>query len=154
MQAQGYANLHLLSKSGASDEAVTRRLITPFINGWTDSTGHVHKATNPNIAEATILVAVENARTARAASLAPQPALAGPIVPAFGLPPSTPSAHAVPKFFEPGVFQGLLDDWETATVPRRTFPKQLLAGAESTLARLHHELTVSRLYTPAARRSY
>ena len=145
---QGYTNLHLLSKAGASDDAVTKRLIKPFIDGWEDDAGVTHTATNPNIAEASILIAVENARTVRAASLAPLPALAGSIVPAFGPPAPSPSAHAVPKFFEPGVFQALLDDWETATVPRRTFPKQLLAGAESTLARLHHELTVSRLYTP------
>ena len=145
---QGYTNLHLLSKAGSSDDAVTKRLIKPFIDGWVDSANVTHTATNANIAEATILIAVENARNARAASFAPPAAGTGAIVPVFTATPTPPAANSVPKNFEPGVYQQLLDDWETAVTPRRIFPKQLLAGAESTLARLHHERSVSRLYTP------
>ena len=89
---QGYTNLHLLSKAGSSDEAVTKRLIKPFIDGWVDSEKVTHTATNANIAEATILIAVENARNARAASFAPPAAGLGAIVPVVTAVPTPPAA--------------------------------------------------------------
>jgi hypothetical protein len=145
--ARGYRTVSLLSKTGADDAAVKTKLVDPYIAGWTDTQGTVHKATNPDIAEATLIVAAEDARVSRARMIT-TPASQPPPAAAPAAAQTRPSAYAVPTQLEPGQLQKMVDKWETATVPRRKFPLHLIEGADHTLARLHHEHTVSRQYTP------
>ena len=59
------------------------------------------------------------------------------------------SPDVVPKALPPGVYASLLEDYNKVLVDgeRRHFPEKTLLGAERTLARMHHEHQVSKLYT-------
>ena len=148
IKARGYTHTSLLNKAGVDDKAVLDRLVTPFITGWTDpADGKVHKAGSPDIAEATILVACEDARVRRALATS-APLQLGGGAPLASPQPAPPGTAVVPKQIDPGDVSKLKDAWETAVSPRRAFPMRLLEGADQTIARLHHEWTVSRLFTP------
>ena len=151
LKARGYVNAALLSKAGADDDAVIAKLVKPYAAGFTVSSVE-HKAADPDMAEASILVACEDARAQRAldvvkASTIPGSAAPQAVTSAAGQ-VTAPSANAVPKAIDPGTLQALIDKWETAVAPRRKFPMHLLEGADATLARIHHEWTVSRQFTP------
>ena len=58
----------------------------------------------------------------------------------------------VPKTLPAGVWANAIQNYESQQIGGcdRSFPTHELLGAESVLARIHHELTVSKLFTPVA----
>ena len=143
--ALGFQTLQTLSRAAQTSDRFVTRVVDPYIAGTTIA-GTEHKATrNAAITEAVLVVAFEEAQRWRATDLASSCPVAAPAAAgsASGAPLMKP-----PTTLQPGEFNKGVDDWQNKWVPARSFPSQLLLGADVVLGRLKHELRVSKNFTP------
>ena len=136
----------------AKDEAALERvLIQPLMSGWRNSEGGEIKLAEIEkpIAEAVLRHMWALCQQEWAAQQAPDPAVAPA---AASTTPATKSGgeEKVPKQLPSGVWAQLIRNYESQQIQGqdRTFPIQEVIGADQTLARIHHELHTSKLFTP------
>ena len=148
------ATLALLARDEPEFETI---LLQPLMTGWKKRNGDiisVNDAEKP-IARAILKHMWNLARTTWTAQQAAMSSML-PSTP----PPSTGTSAGttatkddkIPKTLPAGVWSAAIQRYEAQQIggADRTFPTQELLGAESVLARIHHELTVSKLFTPVS----
>ena len=99
------------------------------------------------VAEAATLAAWDLANTQRLKTIQAD-TVPAPVLSVYSL-PSSSTALAIPTL-RPGVWAEQILKFETQWNPPREFPVKVLLGSEAILARLLHEATVSRLFTPVS----
>ena len=148
------ATLALLAQDDGEFETI---VLQPLLTGWKTKTGAIIQLaeTEKPIAKAILKHMWNLARTSwrsqQAASLPTTSAAPDP----SALPATSGSAakdEKVPKTLPASVWTKAIQQYETQQIggADRTFPTHELLGAESVLARIHHELTVSKLFTPVS----
>jgi hypothetical protein len=144
--ALGNTKTSILATIATSTDKLTEIITTPFEEGK-DIGGTIHKlTTSPAVWRCVVQVAWENARAHRSKELSDM----GPVTPAASVPATSTSSkqHKPPKDLPPGVWSSQIRAWENKYTPPRTFPQELLIGAEAVLARIWWEHTESKAYTP------
>ena len=132
----------------ATDEADFKANITqPFLDGWTGRDETVHKRVDSDgdalLVSAQLLAAFRRAQAPRPPSRPDTP----PPAPLATVPPAATSARP-PTSLAPGEWRKQVEAFERAWNPPRVFPVKVILGAEAVLARLLHELNVTRMFTP------
>ena len=147
IKAKGFSNLALFSRSAISEELFVQKIVSPFVEG-VQIRGAEHKMSQDNDSDgiqAMFLVAWDDAKAARAASLQGTPGPASAAVPALS---ALPSEEKIPKLLKAGEWKTHIDIYEAKWTPARKFPENILLGAEAVLARMLHEKRSSRHFTP------
>ena len=143
LEARGLTTLRLLAHAAADESAFTEAIVAPFIAGFqVGDVDHKHDGDRVLIT-ALFTIAWTDARASGAppAQPAPPAALHAPALPAAG-PVKIPITLAM------GEWRSYVDRFEERWGGKRRFPVDVLLGAESVLARLLHELHVSKTFTP------
>eukprot|EP00435_Cladocopium_sp_Y103_P013637 s2457_g3.t1 len=143
------ATLALLAKD---EEGLDRTLIQPLLQGWTKADGSqltIPESDKP-IARAVLLHMWLLARQQWTASQnAMQPTSTAPqtTAPASA---STASEDKVPKTLPPGKWGAMVKEYQSKQIDGedRTFPTHEVLGAEAVLARVVHEVEISKNFTP------
>ena len=150
--AIGVKHINTMAAMAMTHEELDSRVINPFLNGWTDAASTEHKcASLHSVCRATITVTWESccdvrhqARSAILATTMSQTQYAH----SQGTQASASQPESkVPTALDPGVWQTQIRLYETSYSPERSFPQQLLIGAEKILARMMHEHLKSKQYT-------
>lgn len=139
----------------AQDELETV-LLQPLLTGWKTKAGSaitLAESEKP-IAKAILRHMWNLARSSWQAQLS----AARPAAPSAPDPATVTSSGSstkddkVPKTLPAGVWSKAIQAYESQQIGGcdRTFPTHELLGAESVLARIHHEITISKLFTPVA----
>ena len=146
--------LALIAKSADELQSV---LLEPLFAGWSDGTIRITVSQSEQpIAKAilTHMWSLAQHSWNHLMSASPPPVKAAPPV-ASPTTTSTTSTSAtgepkVPKSLPPGTWNALIKQYQSIQLEGRdrTFPVTELIGAESVLARMFHELTVSGQFTP------
>ena len=134
----------ILAACGSTEAEFHSLVVAPFLEGWKDGDS-VLKPTDDDalLTRAALTIAY------REACKAAFPANPPPILPApFPPPVPQPPNLKPPTTLGPDVWAARIADYENRWTPPREFPGHLLLGAESVLARLVHEASVTRVYTP------
>ena len=100
------------------------------------------------VAEATVLAAWDCANKVRLSELNQATPGIPTVVPSPGQSTSLPFLLSTPTTLRPGVWDEQVKKFENMWTPPRVFPQKFLIGSEVVLARLLHEATVARLFTP------
>ena len=150
--ALGIKHVNTMAAIALTHDELESRVISPFLAGWADATGAEHKCAGLHpVCRATFKVTWESCcdirRQARSAILATT----------F---PQTQYAHQngtqsqtcqpdsrIPTALDAGVWLTQIRQYEKSYSPERSFPQQLLIGAEKILARMMHEHLSSKQYT-------
>ncbi len=153
LHLRGLRTVASLALVAPDEETLARHIIDPLFSGWTQEgiTINVHRNEQP-IAKAIILHMWNLARASWSRHLAAQ------MMPSSSPPTATPSTttpatsttdHKAPKSLPPGVWSGLLRAYNSIQLAGedREFPVLQVLGAEVTIARMHHEHTVTSLYS-------
>ena len=142
------ATLALLAQSESELERV---LVQPLLNGWTkdDSTVLSLSENEKPIAKAVFLHMWQVARqywTKQMAASVPSPT----VTPAASAASSSSGESKVPKTLAPGKWTAMITAYQSQQLGGRdrVFPVNELLGTESVLARVVHELEVSKQFTP------
>ncbi len=147
------ATLALLAHDDGEFDSI---VLQPLLTGWKTKAGGViqlAEAEKP-IAKAILRHMWNLARTSWKSQQAAS--LPATLPPDPSTTTTTTSSHAkdekVPKTLPAGVRAKAIQHYESLQIGGcdRAFPTQELLGAESVLARIRHELTVSKLFTPVA----
>jgi len=149
LTARGFGNVRIFARAAPSPELFITRVFTPYVQGM-EIGGTMHKLDrDPVLAEASFVVAWEEAAAARTAEL--RHASEGAPLAALGPPgayyTTAPQARTQSTLL-PGDWQRQVDRWESQWTPKRTFPSKILQGSETVLARLLYEKDVTRQFTP------
>jgi hypothetical protein len=147
-QAKKILTVGTFALVAADKSELLDRVCEPFEKGWNDSVEN-HKLTfDPCVWQATVQAAWEDCRAARGAGqLAQLPVESQVGQPSAGLTSPPLTSSKAPTSLAPGVWTAQIRKWENSFVPARSFPQAQLIGAESVLARLFHERTVTQSYT-------
>ena len=146
LNAMGVTSVALMSRLGKDEDEFIEAVVQPFIAGTTINEVE-YKSTKLSVVTQSIMTVIwEDARAARTALTqsraipAPQSAVPGVV--------SQPDPEKVPKQLATGVWKRLVKEYNDRIPdhPRR-FPETQLLGAEEVLARLLHELNVSRQFS-------
>ena len=147
------ATLALLAQDDHELETV---LLQPLLTGWKTKAGSaitLAESEKP-IAKAILRHMWNLARNSWQAQLsAARPATSPAPDPASATSSgSSTKDDKVPKTLPAGVWSKAIQAYESQQIGGcdRTFPTHELLGAESVLARIHHEITISKLFTPVA----
>ena len=154
LQLRGIRTVASLALVAPDEETLNRHIIDPLLGGWTQEgvTINVNRNEQP-IARAILLHMWNLAKASWSRHLAAQ------MTPPSATPSATPSTTATsptpnteqkaPKTLPPGVWSGLLRAYNTIQLAGedREFPVLQVLGAEVTIARMHHEHTVTSLYS-------
>ena len=133
------ATLALLANDDAEFDSV---VLQPLMSGWKTKAGGtitVPESEKP-IAKAILKHHVElGSWRLQGSDGSPQPSFT-----------TTAKDEKIPKTLPAGVWSAAIKRYESQQIggSNRTFPTQELVGAEVVLARIHHELTISKLFTP------
>lgn len=146
------ATLALLANDDSEFDSV---VLQPLMSGWKTKAGSaitVPESEKP-IAKAILKHMWNLARGIYKAQMAAHsppspPATSGTA--GTGATSTTTKDDKIPKTLPAGVWSSAIKRYESQQIggTNRTFPTQELVGAEVVLARIHHELTVSKLFTP------
>lgn len=142
LRARGISTLRLLSRVAKSDDDYEMKIIEPFINGKNINDRMYRSSRSPTIVRAAFLVAFDEAR--RPDPLGPLPVLSQRPADAQ-ITSSQPSK--VPTVLRKGLWRENVEKWQDQWTPPRAFNEDAIYGAEEALARLEHELNVSRSFS-------
>ena len=156
LMAKGITTLNVLAYMAETQAQLEERLIEPFCAG-VNINGTEHKYVDDKfVLIASLLASWESARSAvmaaRDAHIAEANRLqqiqsqqiAGPIA---QIQSAASASTKPPATLAQGVWAAQINKYETAN-HGRPFPVEILTGTEGILARMLHEHTVSKLYTP------
>ena len=145
------ATLALLAKDDTDFDTV---VLQPLMSGWKTKSGGVISISE---SEKPIACAIlkhmwnlaKGAWTAQLAASSPAPT-ATSTTGGTGTSAGTAKEDKVPKTLPAGVWSAAIQRYESQQIggADRSFPTHELLGAELVLARIHHELTVSKMFTP------
>ena len=138
----GVRSVFVFSRIGITEQEIRDRVV----KHWVETLPSPVEPLRVIVAKAAILAAWDLANTQRSKTIhtVPAPVLSAPSL------PSSSTALAIPTSLRPGVFAEEILKLETQWNPPREFPVKVLLGSEAILARLLHEATVSRLFTPVS----
>ena len=140
----GVQSVLVFSRIGITEQEIRDRVV----KHWVETLPSPVEPLRVIVAEAAILAAWDLANTQRLktiqADTVPAPVLSAPSL------PSSSTALAIPTSLRPGVWAEQILKFETQWNPPLEFPVKVLLGSEAILARLLHEATVSRLFTPVS----
>ena len=139
----------------APDEATYRDIvIAPLLSGFGEGADRIELSdTDRPIAAAVLLFMRKLALDSHAATqpspspgAADSPGSSGP----SGVSASSKDSDKVPRTLPPGVWTAQIQKYEAVQIHgrNRSFPQQRLLGAESSLAKLWHQLKVTRDFSP------
>lgn len=137
-----------------TESELEKHLMLPLFNGWKTESGSVLRIPPEEqpIAQAILLHMWSICRKQWADSMTPTPSLTAtvPTSPGTASAKTSTSDDKVPKTLPPGTWSSLIRKYQEEQLHgvNRVFPQRELLGAESTLARMHHELHISRMFTP------
>ena len=156
LKARSLDRVPTLALIADKNEDVDRHVIQPYIDGHKDSQGTVHQAPTGEAPVARAILHhmwLEARRQWGIHSIITAPAMQ--TAPATSAPPgsTTGTGHdttdeKVPKTFPQWAAQVEKYNRVTVNGERRRFPEAKLTGAEQILARVWHEHTKSKMYTP------
>ena len=144
------ATLALLAKTEADLE---KCLMLPLFGGWKTASGSLLSVPPEEqpIVQAILLHMWSICRKDWSDCQTPTPSPTTTWSPsATPTPKATTTEDKVPKTLAPGVWSSLIKKYQEEQLHgvNRVFPQRELLGAEVTLARMHHELHQSRMFTP------
>lgn len=154
--ARGVKAVPTLALIAKNEDELHRVLLDPIFTGFDDGTlTYKVEAHEQPIAKAIITHMWSLARTSWARALS----AATPVASPTPIPSATPGTTAapvasaepkVPKTLPPGVWSSLVQQYQQVQLggQDRTFPVHELIGAECVLARMYHELTITKQFTP------
>lgn len=153
MQARGLTAVGAFAKVANSIDNLKTTLVQPLLDGYTKGDLHliIDEADKP-IVEAVIITAWEEAQKLwiHHLRLPPWPGATPPAGPAAPAATASLADEKPSRQLPVGVWNSAIQRYnlvEIQGIPRR-FPEKELLGAEVTLARMHHEHTKSKMYTP------
>lgn len=146
LQARGIKTIGILANVASDLNSLKTYVATPFIEGIKIGAEEFQLSTvDKEIWEAAIQVAWEDAKKARGAELSPA-LVTG--VRSEAKEGDEEKPLKTPKTLAPHVWLRQIRRWEQSFQPERAFPQDQLLGAEEVLARMLHEHTVTKQYTP------
>ena len=158
LELRGIKAVGSLALIAGDDDTFQRHLLQPLLDGYQKGTETVSlEDSDKAIASAVLRHMWQEARmwwTQRQANMA---VAASPTPPASGAPPASSAggsgsvaADKVPKTLPAGVWSKQVSKYNSEKLRGRdrSFPEELLLGAEVVLARMWHEHHVSKMYTP------
>ena len=146
LEARGLKTCKLIYGSALNEEAFDTKVIQPFLQegGFEDAAKKAHKNTGDAVFVGAALMCVY--RDARDAA-APPPQALMPLLPTYPTPVQQRPA-TTPTTLEAGDWKKRVEAFESFWTPRRKFPNNLLVGADKVLARMVHEFSTTRNFTP------
>ena len=153
IQARGITSLGTFAKVASSVDNLRATLIQPLLDGFKKGGAHlVVDDVDKPIIEAVIITAWEEAQAlwAQHVRRSASASTAAPGSPAPATATTTLSDDRPPKQLPTGVWNNAIRKYNDLEIQgiHRKFPEKELLGAEVTLARMHHEHTRSKMYTP------
>ena len=155
MALRGIKTVPTLALVAKTEEELQRFMLDPLFAGYDDGTQVLRVADHEQpIARAIITHMWSMAKSAwtKSVAAAAPPIPTGAAVPAIGTSGTAPASAEpkVPKTLPSGVWSSLVQQYQKVQLGGhdRVFPVHELIGAESVLARMHHELTVSGQFSP------
>ena len=143
LAAKGYSSIAMVARAARDDAEFLKRIVEPFCAG-ARLDGKDHKASgDADLVEARFLVLFDEAKNFRQKALA---AVSTPTV-STALSLRSPTGASGP-ILDPKTYNDMIEVWQNAWSPKRTFPQHLIQGADHVLLRLLEEHTSSRFYTP------
>ena len=145
---KGIQSISMFARIALTPQEVRERFVQPII----DKIGMKDDKLKATVIEASALSAWDAANLQRTTAAAALPFALPTPIPASALPASvvSPASTAVPTTLRPGVWKDQVAKNEAQWDPPRPFPSKLLLGAESVLARMLHESTATRFFTPVS----
>ena len=140
----GITKTAVFARVATSTAELKERIVTPF---FTDQTPTLAVQV---VVEATVSAAWDAANIMRTeiTSAAWTPPTSSSVAMPASSSPSSSVTPAIPTTLRPGQWEEQVKKYENHWVPPRKFPVKVLIGAESVLARILHEATSSRLFSP------
>ena len=154
LAARGIRTTATLALMAKTESELEKHLMLPLFNGWKTESGSVLRIPPEEqpIVQAILLHMWSICRKQWADSMTPTPSLTAtvPTSPGTASAKTSTSDDKVPKTLPPGTWSSLIRKYQEEQLHgvNRVFPQRELLGAESTLARMHHELHISRMFTP------
>ena len=154
LAARGIRTTATLALMAKTESELEKHLMLPLFNGWKTESGCVLRIPPEEqpIVQAILLHMWSICRKQWADSMTPTPSLTAtvPTSPGTASAKTSTSDDKVPKTLPPGTWSSLIRKYQEEQLHgvNRVFPQRELLGAESTLARMHHELHISRMFTP------
>ena len=147
LAARGFVKLKFFAHAALDEVAFTEDLVKPYMEGCVIGETSFKFKGDPTFGASVMRSVWADAKAAL--QPAPPPVAPAPATPVAASAAGDPqTSDKVPKGLKKGEWQTQVRKFETAFVPERKFPQNLLLGAEEVLARLRHELTESRIFTP------
>lgn len=154
LQARGIRTTATLALIAKTEEELEKHLVVPLFNGWKLEGGSLLSIPPEEqpIVQAILLHMWTLCRQDWAAANKPVASPPSPAAATTGGTPtkSTASDDKVPKTLPPGTWSTLIKKYQEEKLHgvNRIFPQRELLGDEATLARMHHELHQSHMFTP------
>lgn len=151
LSLRGIKTVPTLALTASTEEELQRHLLDPLFSGWTDGTNKVQVSGHEQpIARAIMVHMWSLARLAWKKTITP--AVDPTPAPATGTTATaaTSSSDKVPKELPPGVWTSLVKRYNSIQLDGRdrSFPVHELMGAEVILAKMWHEMNVSKNFSP------
>ena len=150
LKARGIDRTATLALIASAEDAFIRAVADPFVNGHAvGGTTHKAKDGEGDIARAIMLhMWMEAKRQWQARVAVPTPSPSTPATTTTTSTTSSSTDEKPPKHFT--AWAQCVENYNAKLLDgkRRRFPTNMLVGAEEVLARLYHEHTKSKLYTP------
>ena len=157
LSCRGIVAVPTLALTAKNEDEFEKVVLAPLFAGWNDGSTviKIQPADQP-IAKAilTHMWALAKQTWSRALAASPAPTAPTPALTPTGTSgtasTTTSTESKVPKNLPPGTWNSLVKHYQSIQLDGRdrVFPVTELIGAESILARMHHELTISGQYTP------
>ena len=157
LHSRGIAAVPTLALTAKTEDELEKILLAPLFSGWSDGTVNIKLSTQEQpIAKAIVthMWALARQWWNKTMTAAPAAPLAAPATTPTAAVTSAASGSGsdtkVPRTLPPGIWNSLVKNYQSIQLEGRdrVFPVTELIGAESILARMHHELTVSGQFTP------
>ena len=157
LACRGIMAVPTLALTAKTDDEFEKVVLAPLFAGWNDGTNVIKiQPTEQPIAKAilTHMWALAKQTWSRALAATPAPTAPATTPTATGttgaIGTTSSSETKVPKTLPPGTWNSLVKHYQSIQLDGRdrVFPVTELIGAESILARMYHELTVSGQFTP------
>ena len=153
----GVKSVLVFARVASTEEELLNRVVKPWLTFLEEDKGTSGTTTEkPSgmlrdvVANAAALAAWDAANVIRTKNMAEASQISSnTAAPALAVAPLTAQpSRGIPTALKPGVWAEQVAKFEQAWEPPRVFPVKILLGSEATLARILHEATTTRLFTP------